>query len=41
MHLNPLEEMIAQVPMWLPLLLALLPATGLAWSVWATRRDFQ
>ena len=39
--LNPLEELIAQVPMWLRLLWALLPATGLAWGIWQTRNDVQ
>jgi hypothetical protein len=39
MQLNPIEEMIAQVPIWLRLLAAMVPAIGLAWGVWATRGD--
>ncbi len=39
MQLNGLEEVIAGVPMGVRLLLALLPATGLAWGIWQTRSD--
>ena len=35
MQLNPLEELIAQIPIWFRLLIALLPASGLALGVWA------
>ena len=39
LHLNELEAIIAQVPIWVRLLWALVPATGLAYGIWRTRSD--
>lgn len=37
--MTPIDEMIAEIPVWIRLLFALPPAVGLAWGVWATRKD--
>ncbi len=41
MQLNPIEEMIAQVPVWIRLLMAMVPALGLMWGIWGDRKDFR